>query len=141
MVTMGKICHFLGKNITLGIDYNLTLASVQYVKSIKKILAGVRPPPFLAMTRFWERLLRQYVPGCYFNFDFDWQPGQVNTYNSKLLDLDAHIRVELLPIPTKTDIWKSKLSNLAAHVRVELLVPRREQGGGDVQPLSIQAQL
>ena len=31
--------------------------------------------------------------------------------------------------------------DLAAHVRVELLVPRREQGGGDIQPLSIQAQL
>ena len=36
---------------------------------------------------------------------------------------------------------KPKKNNLAAHVRVELLVPRGEQGGGDIQPLPIQAQL
>ena len=31
--------------------------------------------------------------------------------------------------------------HLVAHVRVELLVPGGEQGGGDIQPLSIQTQL
>ena len=40
-----KVIISWGKLITFGVNYHYRLASVQDLKSTKKILAGVRPPP------------------------------------------------------------------------------------------------
>ena len=46
-----KVIISWGKLITFGVNYHYRLASVQDLKSTKKILAGVRPPP---APPFWQ---------------------------------------------------------------------------------------
>ena len=59
-----NVSQSFGEKLSLmGVHYHFKLTSVHYVKSTKKILAGVRTPsPFLAMPGFSQVLVQPPLP-------------------------------------------------------------------------------